>query len=539
MSVISQRILVAAFLSIAGCLITYFLTTSKTTTVHAIDEEPVAVLVTSENEVQRRLAERLVWRRIFDNQLVYPGEAIRTDAASIATLEFINKKTVIQLEPDTVIEIEKGGKGVNLDFLKGNVFIKSETADALTLNSNGKKVEIGNAEVSLAKTDNNANMQMEVVKGTVQDSQPSTEQKIELITPLARQIIYVDSGEKKAVDVSWKPIAKEYQVSVETGSAPQKLSKLGGVDAVAGDSKLQINLPTGRHYFRLIAVDPTAKLPQLTSFSRRIEIRPKLAPIALEPSRNSLVTAVGEKPLVRFRWANPGQLENLILEFARSADLRVDYGSERMNRELSLELPLRWKDGEIFWRVSGTIPGSKDSISSKIVKFTLEQSNGQKLVATPIPTVAPTSTPFPSPTPTPTVSPTPTLTPIPSPSPSPTITATPTPEPKVQPPQVDEAVKEEGITGKTDGSAEVKWKPVQNAKEYQVQVRDSKGSLAQVKRVKGNVTTLTDLKTGEYSVTLNSIDKNGQVSASSSVIKMTIPEYSSVRAPKIKSMNIK
>ncbi len=528
MSEVWQRILIAAFLSIAGCLVTYTLTTSsKSSQTHAPNDEPVAMIVSSENEVQRRLSERLVWRKIFDNQYLYAGEAIRTDVGSTATLEFIAQKTIVQLDPETVVEIERSAGGVNLDFLKGNLFIKSEAGqDTLTLSSGGKTLNIQNAEVSLSKADANSSLQIEVSKGEVKGIDPE-QQRIEVVTPLPRQVLYVNPDESRTVAVEWKELPKGYSVSLELGKSPERLSKVSDLKIEEGPPKISLPLKTGRYYFKLLAVDPAGKLPALASFARRIELRPKLSPIALEPSNDSKLQVTAEKPEIEFRWANPGKLENLVIEYARSKDLRVDQGSVRLTNELSSRIPLRWNEGELFWRVSGLVPGTKEAVSSKISKFTMQSG----VVATPVLAVA---TPVP----------TPIVTPSPSPSPTPEIveatpSPTPTPTPKIAAPTIDEAVKKDGIVGKNDGTAKVNWKPVAEAKQYQVQVIDSQGKVVQTTKVTSNSANLSNLKTGDYTITLNSIDKAGELGPASSEISLKIPEYSSVRAPKIKSMTVK
>lgn len=377
MSEFWQRVLIASTLSLAGCLITYILTTShnKNQNLNA-GKDAVALISNLENEVERRPSERLVWRRAFDKQMLYSGEAVRTDSDSTATLEFINKKTSVQLDPDTVIEIDNDSNGINLDFLKGNLFIKADDSNTVTVNSGGKKLALANAEVAMSKSDVNADLQMEVSKGTVTDSNHDfkQEQRIEVTKPLHQEILYTQPKQKRLIEVGWKPIAKQYQMSVETGSSPNKLSKLTSVELTSGDSgSLSFSLPEGRHYWRLVATDTNRQLQMISSFPRKIEIRPRLAPITLEPARNSQVLAVGTEPNVLLRWANPGRLENIVVEFARSNDLRTDYGSVRAGGH-SIQLPLRWKEGDIFWRVSGTIPGTSEAIAGSIAKFTLNQS---------------------------------------------------------------------------------------------------------------------------------------------------------------------
>ncbi len=536
MSEVWQRILIAAFLSISGCLVTYALTTSsKNTLERSPNEEPVALIISSENEVQRRLSERLVWRKIFDNQYLYAGEAIRTAVSSTATLEFLAQKTIVQLDPETVVQIERNGGNVNLDFLKGNLFIRSEAAkDTLTLSSGGKTLAIQNAELSVSKADVNSNIQVEVSKGEVKGTEQE-QQRIEIVNPVPRQVLYVNPGENRSVAIEWKEIPRSYIVSIELGESPQRLSKVTDVQIVENQRTINLPLKTGRYYFKISAVDVDGKLPPLASFTRRIELRPKLSPITLEPANGSKVQVASDKSEIEFRWANPGQLENLVVEYARSPDLRVDHGSLRLKNELSSRIPIRWNNGEIFWRVSGVVPGTRDTVSSKITKFSLQTG---VVIAPPIAVATP------APTPVSTPSPTPVAQASPSPSPSPSATPqvaqpAPTAKPKIAAPLVDEAVEKEGIVGKNDGTAKVNWKPVAEAKQYQVQVLDSQGQVIQTTKVGTTSVNLSNLKTGDYKVTLNSIDRAGEVGSASREILLKIPEYSSVRAPKIKSMTVK
>jgi hypothetical protein len=537
MSGIGLRIIFAAFLSIAGCFVTYTITTrNRTEVLNSKTDNPVAVLIASENEVQRRASGRLVWRRAFDNQILFAGEAVRTELDSTATIEFLAKKSQIQLDPETVVEIVEDSEGINLDFLKGNLFIK--TADPglrITLRSGGRKIAVQDADVSISKSSADGELQVEVNRGSIKELEKEPA-RIEILSPVPRQTSYLEPDKNHSVKIEWRQIDPSYKVSAEVGSSPQRLKTVN--EAAAGSSNLQLDLPNGRHYFKLTAVDPSGKLPTITSFTRKIDLRSKFPPITLEPAKSAEVRVTPGNQKVEFRWANPGRLENLVFEYARSADLRVDNSLVRTKNGLSATVDMRWSSGDIFWRVSGTVPDTKDVVTSKIAKFTLVDAN---LVPMKVATVA-VATPVPTPTPIAVATPTEKValaTPSPTPAATPNRETASIPKQKISPPSIEETLQKEGITGKTDGTADVNWKPVSKAKQYQVKVIDSQGKVVQTTRVNGTSTTLTNLKTGEYKVSLSSIDQAGEIGTASKDISLKIPEYSSVRAPKIKSMNIK
>lgn len=403
MSEVWLRIILAALISTAGMLATYGWSKSFPTAGSRSGPEPVARITLSANDVERRPSQSLSWYGVLRNQELFPGEAVRTSAAAEAKIEFIHQGTVVQLDPETVIEIERTATGINLDFLKGNLFIKSQstagTGPAITIMSGDEKIDVTNSEVSIAKSAPSAKLDVDVIKGDVRVIERGqskgvipSKPRIKLTKPVQGRPLYVRSGVGEAVSFEWLPIDSGYEISLETGPSRSQLMKHGGQQggvARGSDGRLLVSgFTPGKIYYRIVARSERPGLPLLESPVLKAEIREKIPPLLLEPAPNVAVQLrTGEQrdggqdgrredlkenlKDVTFRWANPGRLVDMVIEAARSPDLRTSLRTKSAGDQLSVSLNVLDQPGRVYWRVSGRLPGTNQLISSPIQQFEL------------------------------------------------------------------------------------------------------------------------------------------------------------------------
>lgn len=484
---VGLRIFLAAIISALGATGTFLWSKANRIVDTAGGPAPVARIAASTNEVQRRPAERYIWLDVLKNQELYPGEAIRTSSRSEAQIEFQGQtskdKTLVHLDPDSVIEIEYDENGLNLDFLQGNLFIETlGNGSPITLQSGEEKIKLLQPEVSISKPSQEAPLDIQVFRGHVKVVQPSKQSavqvpKIKLLEPRPNQPVYLlpDAGE--LVKFKWQPLDPSYQVVIESGTERSQLKPVDGVQSVSG-VKGEITLPMdlGKNYFRLLAVSERGDLPKLTSTVSWVEVRAKNPPLPLMPAMNTALS-VKEGELakkVTFRWSNPGQLKKIVLEVARSPDLKKDsviYRNESGD-VLTHDLDLNSAPGPVYWRVSGQMPNSNQVVSSRVHTFLLQSGEVGPLLA-----------------------------------------------PRLRAPVDNAAVSYAVMSG--DGIS-LEWEPVPNAVQYEVslkenfeQVPEGEGPRVYQSQTRASRMNIRNLKPMAYEWSVVAVDANGRRSESS------------------------
>jgi hypothetical protein len=384
------RISLAAVLSVSGILGTYMWSRSNRVSVVTTGPKVLARIVSATNEVQRRPENRLIWQTTFTNQELYPGEAVRTASDADAQIEFVSANgpgTIVRLDPDSVIEIHESEGAINLDFLKGSIYVRSiDESQKLTVQSGDRKVEISRSEVQVVKPTTKSEIDIQVFKGNAEvhregGAKVTETKRLKLLRPQPDQALYRRPDQAKdVVSFDWAPTESEYLVSIETGATRSKLKALDGVEPVSGAAgRLNVAMPIGKTYFRLVARSSSPGKPNLMSSISRTEVRALIPPLLLQPSANAAVKPEGQDGMVEFRWSNPGQLVDLLVEVSDKSDLKETAYSKSVASELSVELSLL-KEGERYWRVSGRLPGSDKMVSSPIQKLFIQSRDKKPLL---------------------------------------------------------------------------------------------------------------------------------------------------------------
>lgn len=96
-------------------------------------------------------------------------------------------------------------------------------------------------------------------------------------------------------------------------------------------------------------------------------------------------------------------------------------------------------------------------------------------------------------------------------------------------------------TLKADGKGNLSlgWEEVEGASNYLLILENEDGKLVEQKQVERNTASLKRLKPGDYSVKLKAVDGFKRPGLSGEPKKLTVPNLSNIRAPKIKSMKVK
>ncbi len=96
-------------------------------------------------------------------------------------------------------------------------------------------------------------------------------------------------------------------------------------------------------------------------------------------------------------------------------------------------------------------------------------------------------------------------------------------------------------TLKADGKGNLSlgWEEVEGAKNYLLILEDEEGQVVDQRSVRRNTASLSKLKPGDYKVKLKAVDTYQRPGMQGEPKKLTVPNLSNIRAPKIKSMKVK
>lgn len=620
MSDVWLRIFIAALFSVLGMIMTYGISHRYHSHFVEVDKpSPVARIVSSQNEILRRPAQRLIWQRALSQQELYPGEALRTASDAEAEIEFLGRDATVQLDPDTVIEIDENDGEMNLDFLKGNLLIRSNDAKKkITLKSGDQKIALGKSIVSVSKSKTKNSLDLDVLKGQIQilnkgtKTQPIFQPKLKMISPTANGVVFLSGKKGEIVAFRCEGVGTDYQIKLLQGPARNRLQENMNITPVKNSCGVVVrDLSVGRQYFQLQAESKNKKNVKLLSSVFRVDFRSKQPPVPVEPVQNSMVSLQRLANGIDFRWANPGELSELIFEVASDKNLKHSMKKERFyGKKLSHSIILKDLTGAVYWRVSGKLP-SGEFISSPVQKLNISNQVAQilnspllkaplhltnvdfdqqkekplTLVWTPVkgaaiyevtisedledssqerdPWVWTQDVEMTKLILRPLAMGTYSWSVVAKKSdgarsrtsatwkfkvaPQPRIPAAIQPPPLLPAPEFHPSTGPQ-IVASDEGTVEVRWLPVLKAQQYVLSIKsdsmgngvggDSDANASQSMRFSSTSARLTGLKTGNYLVIMQSVDAGGRVGPEGMPRRLSVPEYSKVPAPVLKSIDI-
>ncbi|MGE0763690.1 MAG: FecR domain-containing protein [Bdellovibrionales bacterium] len=371
----AKRLIISLVISISCALITqiWYQSTTKFTIDYG-NRMPVAQLLEVINEVQKKPLKRLVWRGLSNNESVYAGEMIRTTESSQARILFPQTGTEISLEPDTLIMIGEDGGKLSLEFMKGFMHVKGGVSEKLQLKSGNNQIGVNGAELSLGKGDGGA-VQLQVFKGepNVQGTDfQQVKDSFVVLGPLPNSMVHVLPDGKDPVNFKWKELEQAHDVILEAGKSRTTMAPLN-INQSTGNQASAFLAP-GDYFWRVIAKPKDGKSAPVVSSVYRLRVLPKRAPIALAPTNDANLTNPAIEQKVALRWANPGQLVDIVVELAESADLKTNPQILKSNDLDFMEVSLK-NNKTYFWRLTGYLPESKEPVPGPVFKFKLQAPN--------------------------------------------------------------------------------------------------------------------------------------------------------------------
>lgn len=395
-----SRLFVAAFLSGCGFLATHYwykMTEKPVSTLGAI---PLAQVGKVGDEVLRRSATRLLWRTVNTGDTLFNGESIRTSERGEVRIQFDDGR-FIDLEPDSMIVLQKTKGEIALDLTEGSIFVNAKATGgpdepgatrgpALVLNSNQGRVDLSGASASLAKGKGNqldvqvlegsANFQgrdgkrQEIFKGSGgavgEKGITFDPSKLQIISPSLDKPVYINSEIDSKVTFQWRGFSPQWKVSLSSGSRRKDMTERSFTEVNPTTILSQFSL--GKHYWKLIAKDPKTNQVVGESPVYKLDVVGRLAPSVIFPTADAKIQLNQPTYDMNFKWQKGDETRQITLEVATDISMTKKLAVKSFTTEDQFLLP-NLKEGEYFWRLSAYFEGSDKPVFSRIQKFALQQ----------------------------------------------------------------------------------------------------------------------------------------------------------------------
>ena len=360
-------------------------------------EKPLAYVGKVMNDIQRRPSSRLLWQIVNTGEPLYNGEAIRTSEQGEVRIQFADSDRYLDLEPESLIVIKKSEGEIALDLMEGSLFVNAKeggnadpSAPGLVLNSANGKVDLSQASASLTKGKGNA-VDVQVLEGKASIKTEDGKSKdltsnsvIKILSPSLQKPLAMDSESLQPIPFKWVGFPDTASVALWVGPTRKDLKLIQ--TAQPKETQISASLPFGRHFWKLVATDPTGKVIQESSVYKT-ELLARYAPTVVFPTADAQVPAEKSPFDMTFKWQKGDDTRQMTLEVWSDAGLQKRIATKSFKDEDTFTLPAL-KSGTYYWRMSSYYVDSLKPVLGKIQKFTVTEPE-QVQVAIEAPKAAP------------------------------------------------------------------------------------------------------------------------------------------------------
>lgn len=387
-----RRMLIALVISVTCSAVTWKFFGDKQQTGSG-QKNPVADLSEGVNEVQRKPLRRVIWENISKDEVLYPGEAVRTASNAEAKILLRKNGATIHLEPDSLVVLEESDKGLSLDFLQGNMMVAGGNGD-LTVKTGSGEIKLNSADMSLSK-DKSGEVNLEVLKGQAELQQGGqkvslekdkaatlsakgvsvAKERLQILSPKANESVLLNLIKGEKATVNWTPLPAGYRISVDTGKSRSNFTRTGLASAGGETGTATFAAKPGKWFLRLNAEATDPKLPKLAPAIVPFVVEAKTPPALLEPSENAALLRKDSDDPITFAWTNRHSYQSQVLEVASDPlfkQVKIKQALAGTATATTGVLP----DGFFYWRVTGflQVKDKAEALSSNALPFGLSSN---------------------------------------------------------------------------------------------------------------------------------------------------------------------
>jgi hypothetical protein len=369
-------------------------------TFNSRNEEPVGFIISKNNVVQRRMADRVLWDRLSIASPAYMGDLIRVADLSSATL--LLDSSQIDLGENTLIRIQRAQNGegpIHIELSQGSIGLATGDGEgAITLNVMGRLVEAGPGTVLTAAA-GEGGMALRVSEGTAKfieqeqsreiasgtmialdsDGTGRREPAVVLAYPRLNARYLKNRPEPIPVSFAWNRLNIEPgdTLRLEIASDRNFTQSFRLIEGL--DDKAEAALGAGLWHWRLSYGDAVLSTGQ-------IGVADAAGPALLSPAMNRLLNFEDIEPSLRFEWAEVADASHYILEASDTPDFTVPQISRQVDTAFFTDSNLG--PGTWYWRVMPVFPpvyeGSaafSPAASFRIMKSDAPEEAGARLAS--------------------------------------------------------------------------------------------------------------------------------------------------------------
>lgn len=340
-------------------------------------DKPIAFVGPIVNEVLKRPADRLLWQNAETNEPLFNGEAIRTPADANAKVLFEGSGRVLDIEPGSLIVIQKNEGQIALELMEGSIQVaKNQNAyqnSNLVLKSENGQIDLSQATASLSKN-SKTGLSLEVLEGTAsvntrdgkkqliktgeagqlnQSGVNFKQNQIKLLKP--QKFVDINADTLDPVEFSWSGIPEKTNVGVWLGAKRNQLKEM--LQTTDTSTKLELNVNT-KYFWKVVVYDHQKQIlgESLTSqFETRLDISKNASLENLTPQfpKNKSKVAIDKIPQnISFKWSSNGKDTKIKFVLSKNADLSNPLPTKQPGQEKFLDASV--EPGIYFWQISST-----------------------------------------------------------------------------------------------------------------------------------------------------------------------------------------
>lgn len=378
-----KSLIVPALLSALGFAVTIFWHARLETAERAresLSGVKVAHLKDGDRGIEKRPKARLIWQEIPKGTQLYLGDAVRTTSGAEGKVE-LDDGTVIAMEPDSLIVLETGTGGLELNLVSGSLFVAKETPKspsatktAAVIKAGSTKLVLGGGtQLSLSKAEG-AQATVAVVQGdvavksgsreftvkqgsagTVGASGVDTTALIEALSPKPNAVLPFKDDTPPRATFRWTPLSKDYAVELALGTARSAL-KVATAPVPGDRGSLSFEVPDGPFYWQLRARRASDAGKTLASVVLKAETVRLTPPLLLAPAPGAALYMAAKEPgsppsvEVAFAWKPAAKAVESRIEIAADPSFAKPLFSKRLAGGSSFTAVMK-REGRLHWRV--------------------------------------------------------------------------------------------------------------------------------------------------------------------------------------------
>jgi len=365
-------------------------------TFRSLNIVPAGTVTVKYNTVQRRLADRAVWDRLFEQSAVYSGDLVRIARLSGATLNI--DENSIELGENTLIRIQKDEGPLQIEFSYGNINVSSGKDSGMILLSIGNQVVQVQPGAEINALSGNDGLVLRVTEGAAQvirdgritdvsaggiivrdtEGNEVRQPMAAVVHPKPNAVLLKTEAAPLAVEFKWARMNMQPQDILRLEVAEDKNFRkiIQTVDNL--DSSAAVPLNAGLWHWRLL-------LGNNILTSGRMSVVEAFAPTLLAPmvggSTQVPVRYVGQE--VQFRWAEVPDASYYLLNVSRTPEFNASEINVQVQTTSYVNSDI--EAGTWYWRVQPVFSSSYEGTArfSQVSSFQVQPS----VVSAPAPAI--------------------------------------------------------------------------------------------------------------------------------------------------------